>query len=83
MVIKMWCRDDTIMWIDPETWEPAKKGEPILKPVIDPQTGQPVATKIVMPEEAKKYPGGIRFIAVTNKGDVVLDDLHNNPMSLC
>lgn len=77
LVIRMWCRDDTMMWIDPETWEPAKQGEPIIKPMIDPQTGQEVAVRLVMPEEAKKYPGGIRFVAVTNKGGVVLEDREN------
>ena len=77
LVIKMWCRDDSTTWVDPETFEPAKKGEAIVKPMIDPATGLQLGVRLVMPEEVKKYPGGIRFIAVTNKGKLVLEDRPN------
>lgn len=73
LVIKMWCRDESTMWIDPETWERVSGKKPFMKPMIDPNTGQ----MIVQPEEVKKYPGGIRFIAVANKGNVVLEDKEN------
>ena len=50
------------------------------QPVLDPMTGQPavrVAIKQAEPHQESKYPGFLRRIRVTNKGDLVLDDLPN------
>ena len=68
--------------IDPQT------GQPAMQPMIDTATGFPVADaqgqpamvpvmQKIEPEEWSKYPGFLRCIYVTNKGELVLDDLPN------
>lgn len=47
-------------------------GQPMMQPAMNPETGEPI-----VPEEWSKYPGFIRFIAVTNRGELVLEDAPN------
>lgn len=52
--------------INPET------GKPLLRQAKNPETGEPI-----VPEEWSKYPGYLRCITVTNKGNLVLADEPN------
>lgn len=88
LVIWVWVKDFTMIWVDPRTGEQVKSQKPIetgqMVPVVDPETGQPVVNpdtgeifvqpEIIQPEQWSKYPGFIRCVAITNKGNLVLSD---------
>ena len=110
-IIRMWIKDYSMHWVNPETGEPCGKtdnlganpvmdpqtgqaamqpvmdpatGQPLMQLAVDPQTGQrtpqPVMQPVmepIVPEEWSKYPGFIRCIVITNKGELVLDDVPN------
>ena len=65
--------------VDPQTGQPhmlpvinPETGEPAMQPAMNPQTGEALA-----PEEWSVYPGYLRRITVTNKGNLVLEDVPN------
>ena len=72
----------------PEPVIDLQTGQPAMQPMLDAATGQPVmgadgqramvpVMQPVEPEDWSKYPGYLRCIFVTNKGQLVLDDLPN------
>lgn len=58
LVVKLWVKDYTMVWLDPNTGQEVEEG-----------------VEGAVPQS--KYPGYIRFIAVTNNGKLVLDDKPN------
>ena len=65
--------------VDPTTGQPIQQpmmdmatGQPQMQQAVNPQTGEPLT-----PEKWSKYPGYLRCIIVTNKGNLVLDDMPN------
>jgi hypothetical protein len=72
LVIECWVRDWTKETV------PMKVGEAVVE-TVDPETGESLSVVKEKFEDVErlKYPGGIRMITITNKGDVVLNDLPN------
>ena len=92
LVVTCWVKDYTLEWVNPVTGkksagkpkpEELMYPEPVIdpqtqQPAVDPMTGQPVIQmKQAEAKRQSKYPGYLRRIRVTNKGDLVLDDLPN------
>ena len=78
LVIWLWCKDYSMMWVDPRTGEEVQEGvELVSEPTVDPMTGQQIEGQPIEPEQWSRYPGFIRLIAVTNKGNLVLEDRAN------
>jgi hypothetical protein len=76
LVVKLWVKDYSGSWVDPNTGQEVAEGEELFAEQIDPATQQTVRVPIE-PVWQSKYPGYIRFIAVTNNGELVLDDKPN------
>lgn len=85
LIVRCWVKDYSMQWVDPRNGEPCGKNAVLTEPVVDPATGQPFTDpetgqpvmQVIQPEQWSKYPGYIRCVVVTNKGQLVLDDLPN------
>ena len=76
LVIEIWCKDNST------------RKEIVNKPIVDPLSGQQLLDEYGNPQmmqeeiETPVYPGGIRVITLTNRGNVVLDDKKNPNINL-
>lgn len=77
MVIEVWVRDLTEVEEEIEVLQQVIDAEG--NAVVDEQTGEPAMNMIKEKIGVKrlKYPGGIRMIKITNRGELVLEDTPN------
>src|SRR5574343_672367 len=86
LVVEMWVKDYTMVWVDPRSGQTYPDGKPptLFEPGVDAETGSPLFDEeggiVNVPVECyqqSKYPGFLRCIHVTNEGKLVLSDVPN------